>query len=272
MKLDLIFAYRNLKDYIAEGAGESAWNKTMVEPYWDILTEYAPFPLDHMKPVCSMSREQAEEQLKILDNIDWDKYLKIFEDICSKLPKQDDDTMHIAIYPSMTDMDEGIYGTGVWGNIILNINALNEQSMDWIPFVFAHEYHHCTWGDYWYCTQGGQGLDDSFLQHLIVEGEADAFAKSLYKDLVPSWHNGVRKEEEDAVWQKMEHILNERLPVEEISKYMFGNEALGIPQNAGYYYAIRIIESYLKKNKEMTFSELLKISPHKIYDEAEYRI
>lgn len=33
MKLNLILAYRNLKDYIAKGTGEAAWNETMITPY-----------------------------------------------------------------------------------------------------------------------------------------------------------------------------------------------------------------------------------------------
>ena len=62
MKFNLILAYQNLKDYIERGVGEDNWNETMIEPYWKTLTEGAPFPLDHMKPMCQMSIEEAKEQ------------------------------------------------------------------------------------------------------------------------------------------------------------------------------------------------------------------
>lgn len=272
MKFDLILAYRNLSNYIAEGTGEDAWNKTMIEPYWGMLTEGAPFPLDHMKPHCNMDQQEALKQLELLEGMDWNRYTEVFEEICSMLPKDDDDTMHIVIYPSTNTMPEGIYGTGVWGNIILNINPLNENSTKWIPFVLAHEYHHSVWGDYWFCKQGGAGLNNSFLETLIIEGQADAFARSLNPTLVPSWHKGVRREEEIEVWSKFEQILNESLNPEESSKYMFGCKELNIPENAGYYYAIRIIDSYLKNRENMTFSQLLKISPDIIYKEAQIKI
>lgn len=268
MKLNLILAYRNLSDYIARGTGEQAWNETMVAPYWGILTEGAPFSMDHMKPVCNMDKEEAQKQLDLLDKIDWKQYIKVFEDICSKLPKDDEDILHIAIYPSMTKMPEGIYGTGVWGNIILNINPLNEQFKQWLPFVFAHEYHHSVWGDYWYCKKGGKGLNDSFLQMMIIEGEADAFAMSLFEDLVPSWQKDVNKAEETDVWKKIDVILNQKLSPKEYSKYMFGNKELGIPKNAGYYYAIKIINAYMQKHKGIEPTELLAVSPDEIYTQS----
>lgn len=269
MKFNLILAYRNLINYIAKGTGEDAWTETMVEPYWGILTKDAPFPMDHLKPMCSMDREQAKSQLELLDEIDWDKYDKLFEEISLKLPKEEEDVIHIVIYPSMTEMSEGIYGTGVWGNIILNINPLNENAIRWIPFVFAHEYHHSVWGDYWFCKQGGEGLDSSFLQNLIIEGEADAFARSLNPGFIPSWHQGVSQKEELVVWNKMEQILDQSLNPEEYAKYMFGSKELGIPENAGYYYAIRIVDSFLKNSEPMSFTELMKLTPKMIYQKAQ---
>lgn len=271
MKFELILAYQNLTSYMKEGTGEEAWNKTMIEPYWNMLTKGAPFPMDHMKPYCNMGVEQAQEQLKLLDEVDWDAYSTRFEEICSKLPKDDEDIMYIVIYPSMTDIPEGIYGTGVWGNILLNINPCNEKALLWIPYVFAHEYHHCVWGDYWFCKQGGVGLNGTFLENLIIEGEADAFAKSLNPFYIPSWHKGVRAEEDLLVWHKFESILEKKLTPKETAAYMFGSEELGIPMNAGYYYAIQIVEAYLKKRESMTFTQMLEVNPNYIYVESQFK-
>jgi len=270
MKFKLTLAYRNLQEYIAQGGGEEVWIKTMVEPYWGMLMQGAPFSMDHLKPVCNMELETAKRQLEILNSIDWERYSEEFETICEKLPKEDDDVMQIVIYPSVTNLPEGIYGTGVWGNIILNINAINETAETWIPFVFAHEYHHGVWGDYWYCKQGGRGLDDTFLEKLIIEGEADAFAGSLYPELHPSWQQGVSQEEVDEVWGKLSAVLNQSLTPEEYSDYMFGNREKKIPQNAGYYYAIRIIQAYEKNVGIESFSHMVETAPIEIYEKSQF--
>lgn len=268
MKLNLILAYRNLKEYIAKGTGELAWHETMVDPYWDILTQGAPFSMDHMKPICNMDKEEAQKQFELLEKIDWTQYIKVFEEICGKLPKEDEDILYIVIYPSTTEIPEGIYGTGVWGNIILNINPSKKHFQEWLPFVFAHEYHHSVWGNYWYCKKEGKGLNDSFLEKMIIEGEADAFAMSLFDNLVPSWHKGIKEAEETFVWQKIEAVMNQQMPPEEYSKYMFGDKVLGIPKNAGYYYAIKIVNAYIQKHKGITMAKLLTIAPNEIYIES----
>jgi len=265
MKLDLILAYRNLNEYIEKGANELNWNETMVNPYWGVLTEGAPFPMDHMKPICKMDEEEARRQLELLDRVDWEKYMSLFEEICAHLPKDDEEVIHIAIYPSTTDMPEGVYGTGVWGNIILNINPTNNTFEKWLPFVFAHEYHHSVWGDYWYCKKEGKGLEQSFLQMMIIEGEADDFAMSLHGGFVPSWHRGVSKEQERKVWEKIKEVMDQAVPPEEYARYMFGDKELGIPENAGYYYAIKIVQDYKEKHKGVTYKELLQILPREIY-------
>lgn len=270
MKFNLILAYQNLKDYIERGAGEDSWNETMIEPYWKTLTEGAPFPLDHMKPMCQMSIEEAKEQLELLDKINWEAYMTVFEDIGRKLPKEEDEIIHIAIYPSTTSMPEGVYGTGVWGNIILNINPLQKAFEQWIGFVFAHEYHHSVWGDYWYCKKEGKGLDQSFLQMMIIEGQADHFAMSLYENLIPSWQKGVSREKEIQVWKRIESVMHQVMPPEQYANYMFGNKEMSIPENAGYYYAIRIVQTYMKQHEGMTCKELLKIVPNEIYKESMY--
>jgi uncharacterized protein YjaZ len=190
------------------------------------------------------------------------KNKKRFSEIITVLPKEDDDPMTVAIYPSDTGMEEGIYGTGVWGNIILNINLINPESLNWIPFVFAHEYHHNILGYYWYCIKGGEETKGTFLESIINEGEADVFAQSIFPDTVPSWHKGVAEEEELKVFSKMKEVLEEQLPIETAASYMFGNEEMGIPRNAGYYFGVKIVKAFLEKHPGMSFEALIKV-PHK---------
>lgn len=65
----------------------------------------------------------------------------------------------------------------------------------------------------------------------------------------------------------MEHSLSP----EDYMKYMFGFQGLGIPENAGYYYANRIIATYLQDKKNMTFKQLIEISPELIFKNAQYQ-
>lgn len=81
--------------------------------------------------------------------------METFNMVCDVLPKDDDDVMYVAIYPSNTEIPAGIYGTGVWGN-------------------------------YWYYIHNGNGLHGWFIKSIIVEGEADAFAESIFGDMKPS--------------------------------------------------------------------------------------
>ena len=50
---------------------------------------------------------------------------------------------------------------------------------------------------------------------------------------------------------------------------MFGSKQLGIPENAGYYYAIRIVDSFLKNSAPMSFTELKNLTPKIIYQKAQ---
>lgn len=266
MQIELIPAYLNLEDYIQEEhQDQDTWEKIMVEPYWNILSQWAPFPEDYKKPACHLDKNIAKQQLEALNKVDWDKVMQTFNLVCNIFPNDDDDVMYVAIYPSNTEMPEGIYGTGVWGNIILNINAMNSNFEKWLPFVFAHEYHHSVWGNYWYCIHNGNGLHGWFIESIIIEGEADAFAESIFGDMKPSWHYGVRSEDEANIWDTFKNVTEKCLSPEEASKYIFGCEELGIPQNAGYYFGIKIIREYMKKTQINDMIKILETPLEEIY-------
>lgn len=269
MEIKLIPAYLKLEDYIQEEHhNQETWEKIMVEPYWNLLSQWAPFPVDYMKPLCLLEKEEAKQQLEILKQVDWDKVMSIFNMICDTLPKDDEDDMYVAIYPSNTNMPEGIYGTGVWGNIILNINALNCDFGKWIPYVFAHEYHHTVWGNHWYNLHNGEGLHGWFVESILIEGLADAFAESIFGDMEPSWHFGVGSGEEEKIWNIYNRVATLSFPPEETGKYMFGCQELGIPKNAGYYFGIKIVREYITKNGINSMKELLETPLEVIYQSS----
>lgn len=266
MEIELIHAYLKLEDYIQEELqNRDTWEKIMVEPYWNIISKWAPFPEDHKKPIHHLEKNEAKNQLELLKKIDWDKVMDTFNRVCEVLPKDDDDVMYVAIYPSNTKIPEGIYGTGVWGNIILNINAMNSNFEKWLPYVFAHEYHHNVWGNYWYCIHNGKGLHGWLIESIIIEGEADAFAESIFGDMKPSWHYGVRSDDEDHIWELFKNVAELCLSPEDAGKYIFGCEELGIPQNAGYYFGIKILRLYIKKTQIHDMKIILETPLEEIY-------
>jgi hypothetical protein len=75
-----------------------------VEPYWNLLSQWAPFPEDYKKPICQLEKNEAKQQLELLKKVDWDRVKKSFNMVCDVLPMDDDDVMYIAIYPSNTEM------------------------------------------------------------------------------------------------------------------------------------------------------------------------
>ena len=121
------------------------------------------------------------------------------------------------------------------------------------------------WGNYWYCIHQGEGLHNWLIESILIEGEADAFAESIFGDLNPSWHYGVRAEEEESTWKAISSVAQSCLPPEETGKYIFGCPEIGIPQNAGYYFGIKIIRDYMSNNSVQTMEELLKIPLDTIY-------
>ena len=52
---------------------------------------------------------------------------------------------------------------------------------------------------------------------------------------------------------------------EEAGKYIFGCEELGKPQYAGYYFGIKIVREYLKKNQLLDMKKLSETPLEEIY-------
>lgn len=165
-------------------------------------------------------------------------------------------------------LDKQVINT--WGNIIISVNSVNDASVKWIPFVFAHEYHNNVLGDYWYCVKEGKETKGIFLEAMINEGQADLFAQRIYPLLSPSWHKGVSADCEQVVWKKLKPVIYNIAPTEEFTPYMFGNEELEVPSYAGYYFGHAIVKDYMGKHPNITFSELLQTPHQLIFNESRF--
>ena len=191
-----------------------------------------------------------------------------FDRIVNTLQKEDDDPILIAFYPLddenliVKDYQNGIVGSCVFGNIVVNINPLAKDFEMWIPYVMAHEYHHSVWGHIWYVLIGN--AKGNLLEYLINEGQADAFAKSLYSSLEPKWLNTLSSEQENLLWEKYMPVLN-GTDRTELEKYIFGDESLGLPWCAGYHFGYEIVKSYMKSNPDKNFNDLIETDPEVIY-------
>lgn len=280
MDIHLVSTLDSARDYLKAALGQGAdlpglWRKHMIDPYWEAIAQWAPFDHSHMQPTHVRRLDVLGRQLDILSGISLAALGEQFAGIAAALPREDGDPMIVALYP-LCDGDRvakerqnGVVGACVFGNIVLRVNPLAGDYRDWIPFVFAHEYHHCVWGHQRYVLGGGRGLEGSFLEYMLTEGQADAFAASLFPDLSPAWNRPFDGETEARLWEKMEPILfATEGRVHE--KYMFGDEAGGLPWCAGYAFGLTIVGDYLGKHPGTPFADLIHVPAREMLRESRF--
>lgn len=267
MKIELINVFNELDKYVgAVENGESMveqWEKIVIAPYWEKLCCYAPMDLTNRKPAAVQSIAQLKKQVHILKNLDMEALNKEFERITSILPNYDDDTITVALFPSdaenrtVNEKQNGVVGTSLFGNLYIQINPLVEGFENWIQYVFAHEYHHTVWGNYWFMLHGGT-LKNKFIDSLVIDGEADSFALEQYPDLKPSW---IFNCEQDAasLWDNIYSKLALEQNVD-YEKYMFGSRESNIPWCAGYAVGYWLIQNYLHRTQKRII-DILEVKP-----------
>ncbi|WP_040951002.1 DUF2268 domain-containing putative Zn-dependent protease [Gorillibacterium massiliense] len=279
MDIEIICPYENALKYIDEMKNGSnadpqlLWDKYFIQPYWDRISQWAPFDQSFMKPAMIEDLDALEQQFHLLAKINADDLKSEFRRICRELPKNDDDPIIVAIYPNtnglVKERQNGVVGACVFGNILINVNPRAENWEQWIPYVFGHEYHHSVWGHHWYVLNGG--LEGNFLEYIINEGQADAFAKSLFPDLQPQWLSVLTRSEETDLWDKMKPILYST-DRDDFEKYMFGDEKIGLPWCIGYTFGNLVVNSYLDLHPHVSLTELIAVHPKEILNGSIYRL
>lgn len=278
MELNIIAVYENLDDYILEMEKENAdcerlWDEYAIKPFWGKISQWAPFDMSDRKPQPIRNIPKLKKQLEMMKNIDIKEIKQSFMKIVNALPNYDEDPITIAIYPvdddnlTVKEEQNGVCGVNVFGNILLNINPLAENYLEWIPYVFAHEYHHTVWGNYWYVIHGG--LTGKFLESLLIDGQADAFAKSFNLTLSPKWISQISEEQEKDLWNKYYLKSINETNVDYV-KYMFGDAELGIPWCAGYFFGYKIIEYFKKKYSNISSKQMIEMNCEEIYAASGY--
>ena len=279
MKINLLTTFQNVDDYITSAKDNpselsSLWTTHMIEPFWNDIAAYTPFDQSFKQPTHVQSIEQLEKQLPLLQALDIVDLTDKFISVIDALPSDDDDPMLVALYPLcdnnevVKERQNGILGANIFGNMIININPLADDWQKWIPYVFAHEYHHNIWGHNWYVVRGGKDLEGTFLEHMITEGQADLFAMSLFPELTPQWNRPFDTEIEKELWEKVKSILYST-DHDTHAIYMFGSKEKSLPWCMGYVFGRIIVGDYLQKNP-MPFKELLNISAKEIFEASRY--
>lgn len=279
MNIKIIPVYKSLDAYVTDlekevDSAEALWNKYAIDPYWETLCKYAPHDLSDRRPQPITNIPILKKQIELLNHIDIIKLEDEFKKIAGLLPNYDDDPIYVALYPLSDDNDtvkklqNGIVGTSTYGNMLININPLAEGFSQWLPYVFAHEYHHTVWGNYWYALHGGT-LGNHFVNSLLIDGEADSFAMSLYPDLKPKWLFDMSNDTEQALWENHYSKIIVEQDVDYF-KYMFGDHNSEIPWCAGYAIGYRIIQRFLINNPDTSFRKLIEINPIDIYTLSGY--
>lgn len=273
MSLEIIPVYKCLDEYIDRtqrdaGSYEKLWHTCAIEPYWKTLCQYAPFDLSDRKPGPIKDIATLKRQIELLNCINLDELKLKFEEIAAALPNYDDDTITIALYPLPDDnqtakeRQNGVIGTSTFGNMIIAVNPLARDFTYWIPYVFAHEYHHTVWGNYWFNHRRGE-LKNQFLESLIIDGQADCFALSFFPELKPTWLFDLSDNVLQALWEEKYSKLLFQKDVD-YCKYMFGDQASGIPWCAGYAIGYKLVRQFLFKNPAITFRQLTELTPSEI--------
>jgi uncharacterized protein YjaZ len=170
---------------------EQLWLEYAIEPYW---AEWAKGQFNEArtreqmnKPITSLGELAAEVESLMHSGVEElveEAYSKITSVLPSPLPER---TVCIyAVDPQNTWVREnGVVGTGIGDNILLQINPFGENWQLWVSYVMAHEYHHAVWGYNYFAVQGKTHMD--LLTGLLIDGEADSFAKMLYPEMQPAW-------------------------------------------------------------------------------------
>ena len=271
MNIKIITTFENAKEYLSSAKNSNTeptilWKKHMIEPFWNDISAYAPFDQSFKQPACIKELDNLDKQLSMLSKLDISGLHSKFMKVAKALTSEEDDPMLVAFYPLCEsnkiakERQNGIIGTSVFGNMTISINPLAEDWQEWIPFVFAHEYHHNIWGHNWYVLRGGKDIEGTFLEYMITEGQADLFAMSLFPDLTPQWNQPIEKTQ----WERISRILYSKDP-EIHAEYMFGNEKKGLPWCVGYSFGTMIVADYLQKNP-LSFSELLHVPAKQIFE------
>lgn len=271
----IVSAYTAVNTYIAAAHShttpdwERLWWDLAVAPHWQDwaagqfnearLREHFKTPildLDGLEESVSMLSQSGVEGL----------ITQAYAIISTALPSEEQDPA-VCIFPMdpqngyVRDVFHGVLGNGVGSNSLLQINPLGRDWRSYVPYVLAHEHHHSVWGYHYFYLQGHQKMP--LLASLVCEGQADRFANGLFPGANPPWIQPFPEQQELELWARVRPCLAGDDP-DEYARFMFRDEAGGIPANTGYRIGYQLVHSYCQSHPEIPLLDLIDISPEEI--------
>lgn len=281
MNIKITSTFENAKEYLLRATQNEAqlselWQYYMIDPFWKEISKWAPFDQSVKKPLLIKDLSALKNQLPLLSTISIDDLRSEFSAVTKALTlTEDSEPMPVFLYPAcnsdkiLKERQNGIVGAVVFGSMIIRINPLARDYRRWIPYVFAHEYHHNIWGYIHYVLHGGRDTDGSFLEYMIIEGQADSFAESLFPGLLPQWNRPFDEKTEASLWEQIQPVLLSNNS-QTHSLYMFGDKSRGLPWCMGYSFGRMIVSDYLSQHPEVSFTELIHIPAGEIFRSSRF--
>jgi uncharacterized protein YjaZ len=277
----IVAAYHGVAAYLRAARScqepdlEKLWQQYVIEPYW---AEWAAGQFNEARTRQEMSRRIPDlAGLEVETNQLASSEIEVlaaaaYQMITARLPSPLSERA-ICILPldpanhSVLERQNGVLGTCVGDNILLQINPAGKDWQDWTGYVLAHEYHHTVWGYTYFALQQHTSMD--LLTGLLTEGLADSFASMLYPHLHAAWTGALTPEQEAEQWQHIQPFLAGQDGAA-YGRFMFGDEASGTPWCAGYTLGYHIVQAYLKTHPEMSAVSLIGMEPHTVLAESGY--
>lgn len=276
--LKIVSGYKGMLEYIKKAKANSytdlkeLWHKHVIDPYWD---EWASGQFNEER-----TREQIQNPVTDLDKLsnavellNSSEINSIIENSYKEMteilpPPENNKVVCVYANPYLGENVGGVVGSCVGDNILIQINSTIPNWEAIVPWVLAHEYHHTIWGYNYFYKKGNSQAD--LLTGLIIDGQADSFAKSLNKSMDAPWINALSEQQELEQWTIMQEYLSST--DEDIyCRFFFGDERKNTPGCTAYTIGYHIVQAYLKTQPEISFTELLDKDAYEILIESGYK-
>jgi hypothetical protein len=163
----------------------------------------------------------------------------------------------VCIFPSMYPISATMITAGA-GKIIVLYNSY--YTKETLKVGIAHEYHHSVWTERYL----RKNTPSTVLDNLIFEGKAIMFEKVVYPDVEFTPIDPIYNTED---WSKIEPDLEKKDLNRSLEIILGGN---GLPRLYGYSEGYKMVNSYLKKNLNLTPEQWTPISAKDIFEKGNY--
>lgn len=278
--MKIVSAYRGMSAFLdavwAAPADDRQllWQEHAVAPFWNEWAAGQPFE-DRVRrqfsnPYDDLETLKVRVDLLAASGIE-QTALGALGCISALLPKVEDTRVCIyALDPVnrvVSQRQHGVLGSCIGDNLLLLIDPTVPDWQDWVPQVLAHEWHHSVWGYQYYFVKGNRRAD--LLTSMVCDGQAEAFGYLVAYGVQPLWPSFDTQTERELWASVQEHLRSDDRQV--YMRYMFGDEAAGIPWCFGYQVGYHIIRAHAARHPDRTVMDLLNEDSWEILRQSGYQ-